>query len=70
MPPLNLMADLGTTPTLFYATPGTRAVLVKTVGGKRGKQQFSFPDAHAALDWCLANGATLVCWPEARPERN
>lgn len=59
-----------TAPTVFYATPGTQAVLVKAVGGRREAQPPTFPDPHAALTWCLANGAVLVCWPDTRPGRN
>lgn len=68
-PPFN-MEGFSAAQTVFYSTPGKRAVLVKNEGGKRRTQQLTFADPHAALAWCLAHGAALVYWPEAGPERN
>jgi hypothetical protein len=57
--------------TLFLSAANCQAVLV-TRSAKKMRQRFlDFPDAHAALDWCLNHSATFVMLPcRADPKLN
>jgi len=46
--------------TLFVPAPGTRAILVTEKAGRRRQRVMRFKDAHAALDWAIAQSATFL----------
>lgn len=56
--------------TLFTATPGTEAVLIEVVKGKRHSRMMKFDDAHAALTWALDHAAAFVLVPSSNPAAN
>ena len=67
-----LPAGAGFSKTLFAANGKSRAaaVLVQQRGKQMSKREMSFPDAHAALDWCLKAGVNFYCFPAATPAQN
>jgi len=52
--------------TLFMASANRQAMLVTRTGSKLRKRYMSFPDPHAALDWCLKRPAIFVLLPRQR----
>jgi hypothetical protein len=56
--------------TLFLPAPGTAGILVEMIQGRRTSKPMQFPGAHAALDWCLAQGVAFVYWQPPNPAKN
>jgi len=56
--------------TLFFDATLQSAILVTNRDGRRVKEPMSFLEAHAALDWCLANKCTFVMLPGPDPKAN
>ena len=65
---MNSHADFLAAPgkTLFMAAGNSHAALVTRTGNKMRRRTLNFPDAHAALDWCLQRAAIFVLLPPAR----
>jgi len=72
LPPDFLPASAGFSKTLFAANGKNKvtAVLVQQRGKQMSKREMSFPDAHAALDWCLKAGVNFYCFPATNPAQN
>ena len=72
LPPELLPAGAGFSKTLFAANgkSGVAAVLVQQRGKRMSKLEMKFPDAHAALDWCLKNSVNFYFFPAANPSHN
>ncbi|MDR3460142.1 MAG: hypothetical protein P4N60_22165 [Verrucomicrobiae bacterium] len=49
--------------TVFMSAACRLAVLVTSSDKRMRKRSVDFPDAHAALDWCLKHKATFVLLP-------
>ena len=47
------------------AAADPHAVLVSRTGNKMRRRTLKFPDAHAALDWCLQRSAIFVLLPRS-----
>ena len=62
---MNLLENFSGFPgkTLFMAAANPQAVLVTRLGKRMRRRLLDFPDAHAALDWCLNRRATFVLLP-------
>jgi hypothetical protein len=56
--------------TLFFDATAQAAVLVTNQDGRRSSAAMPFPEAHAALDWCLANRCAFVMTPGPDPKAN
>jgi hypothetical protein len=56
--------------TLFFDATTQAAVLVTNRDGQRLDSVMHFCDAHAALDWSLANRSTFVMTPGPDPKAN
>ena len=50
-------------PTLFMAAQNRSALLVTRTGKRMRRRTMKFPDAHAALDYCLERRAIFVLMP-------
>jgi hypothetical protein len=49
--------------TLFYDGTANAAVMVQKRAGKRSARPRRFPDAPAALAWCIRRGVVFVYLP-------
>jgi hypothetical protein len=57
--------------TLFMSAANSKALLCTRSGKKMCRRSLDFPDAHAALDWCLNCHAAFVFVPQhADPKLN
>jgi hypothetical protein len=63
-------ASSGQTKTLFCTNGSAEAALVTNTAGKLSSRKRKFPDAHAALAWCITNGANMVFAFAADPAKN
>lgn len=61
-------ASFGQFKTLFVSSGLKTAILVTNVNGLMRQKPKRIASAHAALDWCEANGAMMVFAP-AQPAR-
>jgi hypothetical protein len=56
-------SSFGQFKTLFVSGGLKAAILVTSVNGRQRQRSREFKDAHAALDWCVENGAMMVFTP-------
>jgi len=56
--------------TLFLSAPGIEGILVIRKGRSFRREMKRFPDAHAALDWCVKYRAGMVFFHLPDPKRN
>lgn len=62
-------ASFGQFKTLFVSSGLKTAMLVTNVNGLMRQKPKRIADAHAALDWCQANGAMMVFTPAATDQQ-
>lgn len=58
-------AEGGAMKTVFMTAGNSSAIIATRTGKKMRRRMVKFPDAHAALDWCLDRRATFVLVPAA-----
>jgi hypothetical protein len=63
-------ASFGQFKTLFVSGGLKAAILVTSMNGLQRQRARRFANAHAALDWCEANGAMMVFTPRGGPPQN
>lgn len=65
LPPESVPVPGDFSKTLFFAPGGEGVLVLRSPDGGMTRKQKSFQDAHAALDWSLANGAVFCCLPSS-----